>query len=257
MLNFRNTSIVFAVLLAAMIWYDIANRLPFYYYIILLLVYSLLLFWGSYYVGSNFYFNIICSAKTKQKQIAISFDDGPMPEFTPQVLQILKAHNVPAAFFCIGKRVKEHPELFKKVMEEGHIIGNHSYSHDMWFDLFSASKMYDDLQMMDDAMKEICGMKPILFRPPYGVTNPNLKKAVMKGNYIPVGWNIRSMDTVIKDEKKLLEKVTRLLKPGAVVLFHDTAKVTTGMLSEFIDTVKSNGYEIVRLDKLLNLKPYA
>jgi peptidoglycan-N-acetylglucosamine deacetylase len=257
MLNFRNTNIVFIVLLAAMIGYHIMRGLPFYYYIILLFIYSLLLFWGSYFVGSNFYFNIVCSAKTEQKQIAISFDDGPLPEFTPQVLQILKEYNVPAAFFCIGKRVQEHPELFKRIIEEGHLVGNHSYSHHLWFDLFSADKMYKDLQMMDDVMKKISGLKPRLFRPPYGVTNPNLKKAVIKGNYIPVGWSIRSLDTIIQDEQKLLQKVTRLLKPGAVILFHDTAKATPGMLSAFIRQVKSSGYEIVRLDKLLKLEPYA
>ncbi|MCW3117762.1 MAG: polysaccharide deacetylase family protein [Chitinophagaceae bacterium] len=257
MLNFRNTNIVFIVLLAALTGCHILYGLPFYSYIILSFVYSLLLFWGSYFIGSNFYFNVICSAKTEQKQIAISFDDGPFPEFTPQVLQILKENKVPAAFFCIGKRVQEHAELFQQVIAEGHLIGNHSYSHHLWFDLFSAGKMAADLQAMDDAMKKIAGLKPRLFRPPYGVTNPNLKKAVIKGNYIPIGWNIRSMDTVIKNEQKLLEKVTRLLKPGAVVLFHDTAKATPGMLSAFIRQVKDSGYEIVRLDKLLKLEPYA
>ena len=257
MLNFRNTNIVFIVLLAVLIGYNSFYGAPFYSYLILLFAYSLLLFWGSYFVGSNFYFNIICSAKTEKKQIAISFDDGPLPEFTPQVLQVLKEYNVPAAFFCIGKKVQEHEELFKRIIEQGHLVGNHSYSHHKWFDLFSANKMYADLQMMDDIMKKITGLKPRLFRPPYGVTNPNLKKAVIKGNYIPIGWNIRSFDTVIKDEQKLLQKVTSLLKPGAVVLFHDTAKATPGILSEFILQVRSSGYEIVRLDKLLKLEPYA
>ena len=257
MLNFRNTNIVFSILLVALTGYDIVFGHPFYYYIILLIIYSLLLFWGSYDVGSNFYFQTICSAKTNNKQIAISFDDGPLPQFTPQVLQILKEHQVPAAFFCIGKRAQEHAELLKQIIAEGHLVGNHSYSHHRWFDLFSADKMFEDLRQMDAAMKHITGLKPRLFRPPYGVTNPNLKKAVIRGGYIAVGWNIRSLDTVIKTEQKLLRKVTRLLKPGAVILFHDTMKVTPGILSAFIRQVKDNGYEIVRLDKLLNLDPYA
>jgi peptidoglycan-N-acetylglucosamine deacetylase len=256
MLNFRNTNIIFILLLAALIGYDVYYHLPFYVYIIAVIAYSLLLFWGSYYVGSNFYFNIICSAKTNKKQIAISFDDGPAHEFTPQILQLLKQHNVPAAFFCIGKRVQENENLFKQVHEAGHIIGNHSYSHAMWFDLFSANKMYDDLQLMDAAMEKVIGLKPKLFRPPYGVTNPNLKKAVIKGNYISVGWNIRSLDTVITDEQKLLTKVTKALKPGAVVLFHDTGKAIPAVLPAFINVAREKGYEIVRLDKLLNLEPY-
>ena len=98
---------------------------------------------------------------------------------------------------------------------------------------------------------------PKLFRPPYGVTNPNLKKAIIKGNYTPVGWSVRSMDTVIRNEKKLLDKVKRSLKPGAVFLFHDTSKTTVNILPGFIREVKNNGYHIVPLDKLLHLVPYA
>jgi peptidoglycan/xylan/chitin deacetylase (PgdA/CDA1 family) len=257
MLNLRSTNIVFILLLVALIGYNVYYSLPFYVYIIAAIVYSLILFWGSYYVGSNFYFDIICSAKTDKKQIAISFDDGPVDEFTPRILELLKEHNVPAAFFCIGKRVAENESLFKQVHEAGHIIGNHSYSHAMWFDLFSTKKMCEDLQMMDAAMQKVIGVKPKLFRPPYGVTNPNLRKAVMRGNYIPVGWNIRSFDTVITDEQKLLAKVTKALKPGAVVLFHDTGKAIPSILPAFINTAREKGYEIVRLDKLLKLEPYA
>ena len=160
-------------------------------------------------------------------------------------------------FFALETGLQENESLFRQVHEAGHIIGNHSYSHHMWFDLFSANKMYDDLQMMDAAMQKVIGMKPKLFRPPYGVTNPNLRKAVMKGNYIPVGWNVRSLDTVITDEQKLLKKVTKALKPGAVVLFHDTGKAIPAVLPAFITMAREKGYEIVRLDKLLNLEPYA
>jgi len=105
-------------------------------------------------------------------------------------------------------------------------------------------------------MQKVIGLKPKLFRPPYGVTNPNLKKAVNKGNYIPVGWTIRSLDTVITDEQKLLTKVTKALKPGAVVLFHDTGKAIPAILPAFIKEAREQGFEIVRLDKLLNLEPY-
>jgi peptidoglycan/xylan/chitin deacetylase (PgdA/CDA1 family) len=96
-----------------------------------------------------------------------------------------------------------------------------------------------------------------LFRPPYGVTNPNLKKAIVEGNYIPVGWSMRSMDTVIKDEKKLFNKVISKIKPGAVFLFHDTSNATVAILPAIIKHIHENGYEIIRLDKMLNLQAYA
>ncbi len=257
MLTFRNTTIFFIVLLVALIGYHWQHDLPFFIYPVVLLIWSLLLFWGSYYVGSQFYIKTICAAVTRQKVIAISFDDGPAPDYTPQVLQVLQEHQVPAAFFCIGKRVLEHPGLFKQVHEKGHIIGNHSYSHATWFDLYSSTKMYADLQQMDAAMQEVLGLKPLLFRPPYGVTNPNLAKAIRKGGYIPVGWNVRSLDTVIKDNDKLLQRVVKGVRPGAVILFHDTSKATLDMLPAFIAHVRGAGYDIVRLDKMLNLSAYA
>lgn len=257
MLTFRNSTIFFIVLLVALIGYHWQHDLPFFIYPVVLLIWSLLLFRGSYYVGSQFYIKTICAAVTRQKVIAISFDDGPAPDYTPQVLQVLQEHQVPAAFFCIGKRVLEHPGLFKQVHEQGHIIGNHSYSHATWFDLYSSTKMYADLQQMDAAMQEVLGLKPLLFRPPYGVTNPNLAKAIRKGGYIPVGWNVRSLDTVIKDNDKLLQRVVKGVRPGAVILFHDTSKATLDMLPAFIAHVRGAGYDIVRLDKMLNLSAYA
>nr|AUN35648.1 polysaccharide deacetylase [uncultured bacterium] len=111
--------------------------------------------------------------------------------------------------------------------------------------------------MMNRDTEKLIGVKPKLFRPPYGVINPNLRKAIQDGEYTPVGWSVRSMDTVIKDEKKLLEKIKRSLKPGAVYLFHDTSKSTLEVLPIFIKHVKDLGYEIVRLDKMLALQPYA
>jgi peptidoglycan/xylan/chitin deacetylase (PgdA/CDA1 family) len=146
--------------------------------------------------------------------------------------------------------------MLERIVSGGHIIGNHSYSHHFWFDLFSAKKMLADLRMMDLAVHEATGLTPRLFRPPYGVTNPNLAKAIVKGNYIPVGWNIRSMDTVIKDEVKLFNKLAAAIKPGAILLFHDTSKTTLAILHDLIKHIHGKGYEIVRVDKMLNVKAY-
>lgn len=257
MLNFNTINVIFISLLIVLIGLHFFYGVPWYLFVILFVTYFSLLFYGSYNVRSNFYIKTISSADTSKMQIAISFDDGPAPNYTPHILEILKYHNVQAAFFCIGKRIDENESLLQRIYDDGHIIGNHSYSHDLWFDLFSAGKMAEDLKKMNRAMKKVIGMEPRLFRPPYGVTNPNLKKAIQRGGYTPVGWSIRSMDTVIKDAGKLLEKVTISLKPGAVVLFHDTSKSTLDILPAFIEYAKQKGYSIIRLDKLLNLEPYA
>jgi peptidoglycan/xylan/chitin deacetylase (PgdA/CDA1 family) len=257
MLNFRNTNIFFIILLSILIGVQIKYGLAVYAYCLLLVTYSLIVFWGCYYVGSNFFIKIICRAETDKKQIAISFDDGPAKNYTPGILQILNSEKVKATFFCIGSRIAGNENILRQIRDEGHIIGNHSYSHHFWFDMYSAKKMQDDLKQMDDAMESATGLKPKLFRPPYGVTNPNVKKAIINGGYTPVGWSVRSMDTVIKDENKLLSKINAGIKPGAVFLFHDTSKTTLAILPGFIQEVKKRGYEIIPLDKLLALTAYA
>lgn len=257
MLNFRNTNVFFISLLILLIGLHIKYGMPVYVYPLLFVLYSLIVFYGCYYVGSNFFISIVCSANTDKKEIAISFDDGPAINYTPRILEILKQDNIKATFFCIGNRIAGNEMILKQLHDEGHIIGNHSYSHHFWFDMFSSKKMLEDLRQMDQAMKAVTGLQPKLFRPPYGVTNPNLKKAIIKGNYIPVGWSVRSMDTVIKDETKLLHKIKAGLKPGAVFLFHDTSLTTLQVLPQFIKEVKNQGYQVVPLDKLLHLPPYA
>ncbi|HMJ45764.1 MAG TPA: polysaccharide deacetylase family protein [Ferruginibacter sp.] len=257
MLNFRNTNILFICLLIAAIVAHLNYSLPLYIYLLLIIAYSMVVFYGCCFIVSNFFIKVTCSANTGKKEIAITFDDGPAINYTPQILGLLKNHNIKAAFFCIGNRIAGNELLLQQLNDEGHIIGNHSYSHHFWFDIFSSRKMLRDMQRMDSEMEKVTGRKPKLFRPPYGVTNPNLKKAIEKGNYIPVGWSVRSMDTVARDENKLLRKINGSIKPGAIFLFHDTSKITLSVLPGFLQEVKRLGYTIVPLDKMLHLEPYA
>ncbi len=257
MLNFRNTTIFFTVLLLGLVAVHVAFGLSYFIYVILLIAYSLVVFWGCYNIGSGFFIRIVCKAETTQKQIAISFDDGPAAEHTPAILAVLKEAGVKAAFFCIGNRIAGNEAILRQVKEEGHLIGNHSFSHHFWFDMYPAGKMLADLRRMDAETERVTGLKPLLFRPPYGVTNPNVKKAILRGGYTPVGWSVRSMDTVTKDSRQLLEKINAAIAPGAVFLFHDTCRSTLEALPLFIEEVKKRGYEIVPLDKLLDLRPYA
>jgi len=257
MLNFRYTKILFAVLLVLLVAYNFEHHVAWYYYLLLVFIYSLVLFWGCYNVGSNFFIPVVCSLKTTKKVIAISFDDGPDATNTPSILQMLKEADVKAAFFCIGNRIADNKAILQQTYNEGHLIANHSYSHHFWFDMFSKDEMVADLAQTDRLVNEAISKTPRLFRPPYGVTNPNLAKAIRKGGYTPIGWNVRSLDTVIKDKDKLFAKVTRKLQPGAIFLFHDTSATTMAILPGFLKYVKSNGYQVVRLDEMLNLQAYA
>jgi peptidoglycan-N-acetylglucosamine deacetylase len=257
MLNFRNTNIFFILVLAGLICVHVSYGLPLYIYPILVVAWSVIVFWGCINVSSGFFLPVICKAKTEKKEIAISFDDGPAVNHTRAILQVLKNENVNATFFCIGKRIAGNEDILKQVHADGHIIGNHSYSHHFWFDMYSAKKMQDDMILMDTELERVIGCKPKLFRPPYGVTNPNLKKAIIKGGYTPVGWSVRSLDTVAKDKHLLLSKVSSGIAPGAVFLFHDTCEITLSILPDFIQEVKKRGFQISPLDKMLALQPYA
>jgi peptidoglycan-N-acetylglucosamine deacetylase len=110
--------------------------------------------------------------------------------------------------------------------------------------------------MMSEMVKDNTGSRPKLFRPPYGVTTPNMKKVMQRGGYTAIGWNIRSLDTVIKDEEKLLKKIDAMLQPGSIILLHDTSKTTLSVLPRLIVAARNKGYEFVRADKLLNVAPY-
>jgi peptidoglycan/xylan/chitin deacetylase (PgdA/CDA1 family) len=213
--------------------------------------------WGAASVSSKYYINVLCKAPGTEKAVALSFDDGPVENYTPQILDILKAHQVPAAFFCIGRRVQELPGLVKRAQEEGHLIGNHSYSHHALFDLYPTGKMKKELRMANEAIEAATGLRPALFRPPYGVTNPMLARAIRHGGFTPVGWSIRSLDTVIKEEDKLFGRVTRKISPGDIFLFHDTCAATVKILPALIKQLKREGFAIKRIDELLNIPAYA
>lgn len=243
--------------LAVMALVLVPDTVPNWPFALVIAVCVSIMIWGAAKVSSNFYFDVRCKAATKEKIVALSFDDGPLENYTPQILEILQQHKVPAAFFCIGDRVEKAPGLLKEIHNAGHLVGNHSYAHGALFDLQSAGNMKKDLDKADKTIIAAIGFKPRLFRPPYGVTNPMLAKAVKQGGYTPVGWSIRSMDTVIKNEEELLAKVTKNVQPGDIFLFHDTCAVTVKILPALIKQLKEQGFAFKRIDELLNVPAYA
>lgn len=210
---------------------------------------------GSIKIGLNFYFRSANNAKTSEKIIAITFDDGPHPEVTPKLLDLLKEENVNATFFCIGQKIEALPEIIQDIHKDGHIVGNHSYTHHRWFDLFSTKKMTLEIEKTNIATTNAIGRNPILFRPPYGVTNPTLKKALQKTDMISVGWSLRSFDTV-NDKEKVIEKLIAKTRPGDVVLFHDTDEKILAIIKAYLNWLNENGFKIVSLEQLFNIEAY-
>jgi len=248
----------FGVLGAMLAWnYAYEPNIAWWWFVVVIWVHLSVLFLGCIKIEWRFFMPVLCNGETNEKVVAITFDDGPNATYTGGILDTLGRHNAPAAFYCIGKNIAGNEALLQRIHNEGHLVGNHSYSHHFWFDLFPWKKMLADMQQMDAAAELAAGVRPRLFRPPYGVMNPNLARAIKSGGYTPIGWNIRSLDTTAKDKQTLLLRVTGQLRPGAIILLHDSMAITAEILPQLIENIKAKGYRIVRADELLNVKAYA
>jgi peptidoglycan/xylan/chitin deacetylase (PgdA/CDA1 family) len=181
------------------------------------------------------------SLQNKSKQVALTFDDGPAA-CTEAILDILRKEQVPAAFFVIGKNIAGREHLLQRMVAEGHKIGNHSYEHGFNFDWKSSNAMQLELEQCNDAIRKVTGQQPKLFRPPYGVTNPNLARAVQATGMRSIGWRLRSMDTVARDPEALLKKILLQVRHRDIILLHDSCAITAQILPRLIATLKERGY---------------
>lgn len=230
--------------------------IPLLSLIIILGLVVTLLAWGSFNICSGMYIKARCRGSEKEKKIALSFDDGPHSEITPIVLNILRKHNIKAGFFLIGNMVEQNIPLLNQILEEGHMVGNHSFSHKNAYGFFSRRRVLKDLQKTEALIYHTSGKRIRLFRPPFGVSNPNIAWAARKLGYTVVGWSIRSLDTMGKSKDKIINRVTRRLKPGSLILFHDTHADIIPILEAVIKNAAEKGYEFASPDLLLNAEPY-
>jgi peptidoglycan/xylan/chitin deacetylase (PgdA/CDA1 family) len=211
---------------------------------------------GASLIGLNFFIPARHYGDRKARQIALSFDDGPTT-YTEAILDVLKEEEVPAAFFSIGHRAEQAPDVVRRWHQEGHLIGNHSYTHSVHFAWKRRKQMMVEIKRTNELIQKIIGVTPLLFRPPFGVTNPELSHAVNLTGMHTVGWSLRSLDTASKSADQLLQKLLRKVKPGDVILLHDSVANTASILTAFIKACRQKGFTFVRLDKMLGLEAYA
>lgn len=211
---------------------------------------------GSFRIQWNYHLKALHENKgIHENVIALTFDDGPSL-FTTEILDLLKNHNQKATFFCIGKQVEKYPEIVLRIVNEGHIIGNHTYSHSEKTGWMGVSSMKIEIELADLAIHKVIGRKPAFYRPPFGVTNPSIEKAVKETGHQTIGWSIRSLDTVIKDKNQILKRIVKRLAPGKVVLLHDTSAKSVDVLEELLEEMIRKSYTSVTVDKLFNIKAY-
>jgi len=214
------------------------------YYLALGLLFVGLLSWGVFDIRLGYFVPTLCRLKNKQKrQVVLTFDDGPT-ELTPLFLDLLNQYEAKAIFFCIGRQIAQYPQIVQRIKEEGHLIGNHTYSHIPQNCFASTAVMTQEIQQTDALLAQL-GIVTPYFRPPYGVTNPHIAKAAKRMGKIVVGWDIRSLDTVIKDETRLWSRVVSKLNQGNIILMHDTSERTLHVLEQLLKYLKANDYQVV------------
>jgi len=190
---------------------------------------------------------------TAQKELYLTFDNGYENGFTPAILDTLHSRHVPAIFFVTGHYVKDQPELLKRMIAEGHLIGNHSWSHpDM--SKIPNDRIKEELTKVKDAVTEVTGLKEMRYlRPPRGIFSDRMLGYCKELGYTNVFWSIAYMDWDVKRQrgwKYAYDQLMAQLHPGAVILLHSISKDNTEALGAFIDEAHKRGYVFKSLDQL-------
>ncbi|MBP6757623.1 MAG: polysaccharide deacetylase family protein [Flavobacterium sp.] len=172
--------------------------------------------------------NYVWDVSNTENKIYLTFDDGPIPEITEWVLNELNKHNAKATFFCIGHNIEKHPQIFEKVINEGHSVGNHTFNHrNGWKtsteEYLENTKLCEAL--LSNLQSKICNLKSKLFRPPYGKIKASQAKKLRQLGYKIIMWDVLSADydTAITPEK-CLENVLQNVSSGSIIVFHDSVK---------------------------------
>ena len=168
---------------------------------------------------SRFFRPVLIHGPRNSRNAALTFDDGPAPPFTDQILDILAERKIPATFFLCGKNVERYPEIARRIVREGHAIGNHTYSHPLLY-LRTPRFMAEEIDRTQDVIERVTGVKPVLFRPPYGARWPGLMPILKARGLKMVMWSATGYDWKYQTEQ-IVSATTREMHPGAVILLHD------------------------------------
>lgn len=187
--------------------------------------------------------------------VALTFDDGPHPTWTPAVLSILAAHGARATFFVMGRKAEARPELLRAILDGGHAVGLHSYAHDRLFALRGERRVLDDLSRGIEVLQAITGVRPALFRPPIGHTNPIIARVADALDLTVVGWTVSGRDGVASARvAEVVARVRRDLRDGIIVALHDAPErgdrepACVAALPAILDAIAAERLDVVPLD---------
>jgi peptidoglycan/xylan/chitin deacetylase (PgdA/CDA1 family) len=184
-----------------------------------------------------------------KRALALTFDDGPNPEHTPELLRILAGKGVKATFFVVGRQAEEHPELVRRLAAEGHQVANHTYSHPSLFCFLPPARLREEIDRGQQAVFNACGSSPRYFRSPVGLRHPLVQVFLLRAGLEFISWRVRAFDTRLQTQESIARRITAKVVPGDIILLHDRpGEPTARMLSALpgiIDSLKDQGFEFV------------
>ena len=180
-------------------------------------------------------------------EVALTFDDGPSPKYTPLLLDGLKERNVRATFFLLGQNVKENQELVQRMQAEGHLLGNHTYNH-VQLNRIPETTARQEILKTNNEIYEATGKYPEYMRPPYGAWKKNMELCV---EMLPVFWDIDTLDWKSQNVDAILKAAGEEPEDGSIILMHDEYQTSVEAALLLIDRLKEKGYEFVTVDELI------
>ena len=206
--------------------------------------------------------SVLCRGPKGARGVALTFDDGPDPATTPRILDMLDAAGAKATFFVIGHKAERHPELVRRIVAGGHLVGLHGYSHDRLFALRSARVVRRDLERATQVLESIVGERPRLFRAPVGHVSPPMARAVRELGLQVVGWTVKGLDGWRRSRPSwVLDRIVPRLADRAIVLLHDASErgdfepASLHALPEILTIGARRSLEWVRVDAWTTTEP--
>ena len=194
------------------------------------------------------------SVNTSRPVVALTFDDGPHPELTPQLLDILRQQGVRATFYVIGRNVDAYPEIARRIVAEGHEIANHTYNHPHLTKV-GAARLDSEMTRTTDAIMRATGRRPTNMRPPYGAINPRVEQAILqKHNLDVIMWSVDPLDWRRPGAEVVRQRLVEGATPGGILLAHDIHPGTIEAMSGTISDLKAKGYGFATVSQLLALQ---
>ncbi len=200
---------------------------------------------------------VLCSVRTQEKKIALTFDDGPNPEYTPLLLTKLSEHRVSATFFLIGRNLKRHPELGRRIVQDGHEVGNHTYNHRI-LPFLSKANIRNEVTSTHQLIADLLNVQPVFLRPPNGLFTERALDTVEQLGYRAVVGDVFPIDFARPGPEIITRRVLRRVQPGSIIILHDgyvgrfdrDKSQTVLALDGLIPRLYEQGYEFVTLSHL-------